>query len=199
MFKPLMFVALVGCSPCACALLLMLHHSQDHLPADTAVAVLQLAMNCSNPAIAAEAAFRIPYSVSSAARDMPTILQPAVARKLLLAAATRQHGAALAYMLTLPAMLQHLDAATLEAMLMQLLQDYDCVKTLCQLPVAAELSIATVTQLLLAACQEREYEAARVFCGLDAAQQISSEQIEALLQPLMPHTVSYDSVRVLVL
>jgi hypothetical protein len=127
----------------------LLHHLQDTLPAETAVTVLQLAMNCSKPPTALSAAFRIPYAVASAARDMPAILQPTVARRLLLTAATRQHGAAVAYMISLPAMLHHLDAATLEAMLRLGLRGNN--RTLCQLPAAAELSTDTVTQLLLVA------------------------------------------------
>jgi hypothetical protein len=102
-------------------------------------------------------------------------------------------------MVALPVMQQHLDAATLEAMLRQLLngdhlRNDKCIEQLCQLPVAAELNIDTVTQLLLDAYVEREFDAGCVFCDLHAAQQLSSEQVEAWMQAAMTHPTGYDSV-----
>jgi hypothetical protein len=146
-------------------MLLLLHRLQDHiLPAEGAGAVLQLAMNCRKSSTAA-----------AAARRMPELLEPDVPRRLLVTAARRQHTAAMCRMVPLHAMLQHLDAATLEAMLRQLLRHDARIRTLCQLPVAAELSTDTVTQLLLVAYKEQQYEAGHVFCDLHATQQISSE------------------------
>jgi hypothetical protein len=170
---------------------LLLQNLQDHSPAETAVAVLQLAMNCSNSATAAAAASRIPLLVASTATDLPAILQPVVARRLLLTAATRQHAEAVACMVALPAIAEHLDAATLGVMLRQLLRHDACITKLCQLPVAAELSTNAVTQLLQAAHEEGEYGAARLFCGLDASQQLSSEQVEALLQGILTQPAVY--------
>jgi hypothetical protein len=63
---------------------------------------------------------QLPASSSAAAANVPALLDPAVARKLLLTAATRQHVYAVQHLLKLPYMRQHLDAATLEAMLQQL-------------------------------------------------------------------------------
>jgi hypothetical protein len=80
-----------------------------------------------------------------------------VARKLLLTAATRQHTAAMQRMLKLHYMRQHVDAATLEAVLKALLatilchQDHDFVVQLCNLPAAAMLTLQAVTALLHAA------------------------------------------------
>jgi hypothetical protein len=161
---------------------MLLHYLQDHiLSADMGGAVLQLAMNCSKPSTAAAAASR-----------MPALLQPDVVRRLLVTAATRQHTAAVHHMVALPAMQQHLNAATLEAMLLQLLRHDGCINVLCQLPVAAELSTDAVTQLLLAAYQEGSFGAGPIFCDLDVSQQISSEQIEALLLGLTTQTKCYE-------
>jgi hypothetical protein len=173
---------------------MLLHDLQDlnALPAAMAGAVLQLAMNCSKPSTAAAAAYSIADATDSAARSMPAILQPSVACRLLLTAASRQHTEAVQQMVALPVIQQHLDAATLEEMLWQLLFDHHCIKILCQLPVAAELSTDTATQLLLAAYQENAYKAGRVLCKLDAARQLSREQVEALLQVLMAQPAAYD-------
>jgi hypothetical protein len=165
---------------------MLLLYLQDHIMSvDNAGSVLQLAMNCSTSSTAAVAASRIPYCADSAAYRMPEILQPAVARRLLLTAATRQHTEAVCGMVALPVMQQHLDAATLEVMPRQLLRHDWCIRLLCQLPVAAELSTDAVTRLLLAAYEECQYDAGRFFCELNVAQQLSSDQTEGLLHMLM--------------
>jgi hypothetical protein len=178
-----------------CALRKLLHHLQEQtsLPAETAGAVLQLAMNCRNPSTAAAAAYSSRVLTASSARDVPASLQQAVARRLLLTAATRQHTDAVRILLVFPVMQQQLDAATLEVMLRQLLKYHECIRILCQLPVAAELSPDTAAGLLLAAYQGLMYDAGRELCALDASHQLSSEQIEALLQALLTQSTGYDS------
>jgi hypothetical protein len=181
----------------ACVWIVLLHDLQDlnALSAETAGTVLQLAMNCSKPSTAAAAAYSIADATAAAARSLPAILQPAVARRLLLTAATRQHTEAVQQMVALPLLQQHLDAATLEEMLRQLLWDHHSTKILCQLPVAAELSTDSATELLLAAYQEYAYKAGRALCKLDATRQLSSEQIEDLLQLLMTQPADSDGCR----
>jgi hypothetical protein len=87
----------------------------EGLPEEDATALLQLAMNCSNPSTATAAAHRLPEQLEAAA-----------ARKLLLTAAARHHTAAVEHMIYLPVTGQHIDADTVEGMMTQLLPQADC-------------------------------------------------------------------------
>jgi hypothetical protein len=133
---------------------------------------------------------------------MPGLLEPGVARKLLLTAAVRQHTQAIEHMLRLDYIGQHVDAATIEEMLQHVLActgyvDMYCVLLLCKLPVAALLSGQAVTMILQAAmrcvpraaCQYVGSEWASwalepvvALCALPAAQQLSCEAVTLLLQ-----------------
>ncbi|KAF6258854.1 hypothetical protein COO60DRAFT_1075045 [Scenedesmus sp. NREL 46B-D3] len=139
-------------------------------PDGDAAALLQLAMNCSNPATAA-----------AAASHLPEELEAGAARRLLLTAAARQHTEAVQQMTDLPFMQQHIDADTLEAVLRQLLAQGDCVQQLCRLPAAVQLSSEAVVCLLLDAVERHEAHNVRMLCGLAGAQQMSSEQMIDLL------------------
>ncbi|KAF6247231.1 hypothetical protein COO60DRAFT_1649584 [Scenedesmus sp. NREL 46B-D3] len=118
------------------------------LPAEDGGALLQLALNCSNPDTA-----------TAAARRMPALLEPGVARSLLLTAATRQHSKAVKHMrgsifeaifLELPgaqqlsnnAVLDNLHKATTSG------RAFEFVYRLQNLPAAAGISSAEATSLL---------------------------------------------------
>jgi hypothetical protein len=155
------------------------------LPAAHAGGLLQLAMKCSNPWTAAAAASRMPATAAAAAQRMPALLDATTTLKLLLTAATRQHTSALRHMLGLGVMLQHLDAELLEAMIRQSFSSMICLNTLVRLPAADQLSSDAAAQLLTAAAQEHMCEAVGELCCLTAARQLSSEQLEAVLQAHM--------------
>jgi hypothetical protein len=129
---------------------------QDHasVPKNGAADLLQLALNCSNTTTAEAAIRHLPLTAAFAARRMPELLEPDVARRLLGTAATRQHAAAIHQMVThqqLEYMTQHIDAATLEVITLDL-RDYDNIaylRLLTQLPAAAHLSSEAVIRLLL--------------------------------------------------
>jgi hypothetical protein len=174
---------------------------QDHvgLPAEGGEALLQLAVNCSDPDTAAAAAARIPVTVEAAARRLPALLQPEVARKLLITAATRQHIAALQHLATLAVMREHMDAATLEDVLRQLLKGFDherfdCFGILCKAPEAAQLNSEAVQLLLLTAVHESSCAAVLWLCRLPAARQLSSGQVECLIQTCIEKCTAFDRI-----
>uniref|UniRef100_A0A383VCX7 Uncharacterized protein n=1 Tax=Tetradesmus obliquus TaxID=3088 RepID=A0A383VCX7_TETOB len=152
------------------------------MPADEAAALLQLALNCSNPATAIAAALHVPATAAAAARRMPALLVPSVARKLLLTAATRHHTAAVLHMVGLASMQQHINADTREAMLAQLLADYDCVGLLWQLPIAPISTEALVRLLLTAVQGPASNQVVDLLCCSTAAQQFTPGQVDTLLR-----------------
>jgi hypothetical protein len=162
------------CNPLLPLLLCM--HVQDttDLPASEASALLQLAMNCSNPATA-----------NTAAGCLPEQLNEGIARQLLLTAAARQHTEAVLHMISLPGMQQHIDAATLEAMIMQLLHQDECLAHLCPAPAAAQLSSEAAVRLLLEATKQRMSIAVFKLIRLAGAQQMSTSQMMGLLEACM--------------
>jgi hypothetical protein len=117
-------------------------------------------MNCTNPETSAAVLRRLPEKMETEA-----------ARKLLLTAAVRRHAVTAQHMLQLPAMMQHIDTATVEAMLLPLLPYGNCVVLLCKLLVAFQLSADAVATLLLAATQGSGGRAEAVYnlCSLPAA------------------------------
>jgi hypothetical protein len=116
---------------------------------------------------------------------MPGLLEPGVACKLLLKAVVRQHTAAVEHMVGMEIMQQHMDAEVLEAMLLQMLKQGQCLAVLCQLPAAAHLSAEAAVRLLLEAIQRTALEATQQLCRVAAAQKLSSEQVATLLQASM--------------
>jgi hypothetical protein len=184
-------------------LLLPLLCCQAHikLPPENAGDQLQLAFNCSNPMTIGAALCCLPGTAAAAATDMPALLQPDVARRLLLTAAMRHHHSELQYMLRLNYLQQHVDAATIEAMLEQLVapcydDTYADVKVLCKLPAAAQLSSKTLSRLLLAAVEgyakilKQPSRVLGEMAGLPAAQQLSSEEVLQQLQASAQHNSS---------
>jgi hypothetical protein len=155
--------------------------------------LLQLALNCSSTTAAAAAVHSLPYTAASTARRVPELLNPDVARRLLVTAATRQRVAAVCKMVN--CMQQHVDAATLEALMMLFqagrpldLKSIEYLELLTQLPAAAHLSSEAVIRLLLAA-SAREAAAGSfivrsvcVLCQLPAAEQFDSAAALQLLQ-----------------
>uniref|UniRef100_A0A383VK59 Uncharacterized protein n=1 Tax=Tetradesmus obliquus TaxID=3088 RepID=A0A383VK59_TETOB len=148
------------------------------LPPEQTVPLLQLAVNCSDPAVAAAALCHLPEK-----------LEPGVARKLLLTAVTRQHSEVVKAMAQLPAVLQHLDTATLELLLGFLVKEDDnahSIKALRELPVAAQLSSDAVCRLLLAAAQNPEADmTVALLCELDGAKHMTSHSMAGLLAALV--------------
>jgi hypothetical protein len=85
--------------------------------------LLQLALNCSSRTTAAAAVRHLLATAASAAHRTPELLEPEVARRLVVTAARRQHSAAVHEMVTnqrLGFITQHVDAATLEVILFEL-------------------------------------------------------------------------------
>jgi hypothetical protein len=142
----------------------------EGLPEEDATALLQLAMNSSNPSTA-----------EAAAHGLPEQLEAAAARKLLLTAAVRQHTAVIEHVIDLPVTGQHIDADTLEGMIMQLLPQAGCLELLCTVPAAAQLSSEAAARLLLEGLKQRQHVALGQLWGLAGAQQISSELLAELL------------------
>jgi hypothetical protein len=132
-------------------------------------------MNCSNPATAKAAAYRLPEQ-----------LKAVTARKLLLTAASRQHVAVTQHMIRLPVTVQHIDANTLEAMIAQLLACWRveaaaCIELLCVMPAAAQLSSEAAARLLLEGLRQIQPVPIGQLWNLAGAQQMSSELITELL------------------
>jgi hypothetical protein len=155
----------------------------EGLPEEEAIALLQLAMNCSNPSTAEAAAHRLPEP-----------LETATARQLLLTAAVRQHTAVVEHMISLPVAGQHIDAETLEGMIAQLLPQPECIELLCAIPAAAQLSSEAAARLLLESLKQRQDVAVGQLWGLAGAQQISSELIAELLTGCAPFCTCADTI-----
>lgn len=99
-------------------------------------------------------------------------------------AATRQHAAVVQGMMQRAAVLQHVDAPTLEPVLCGMIKDgghAGFVSTLCDLPAAAQFEGDSVCKLLLTAAQHKEYAHAARLCRLAGAQQMTGEHVVALL------------------
>jgi hypothetical protein len=120
---------------------------------------------------------------------MPELLEPDVARRLLVTAATRQHTEAVQHMVQLAYLQQNIDAATLEAMLVALLKHNACRSALVQLPAADQLGSEAVIRLLQAAMQHADNPQLLLYLinGLPAAQRLSSEHGFQLLQAAVQH------------
>jgi hypothetical protein len=156
------------------------------LPMESAADLLQLALNCSNTTAAATAVSHLQLKAASAARYKRKLLVPDVARRLLVTAATRQHTAAVERMVRLAYMQQQIDAATLEAMLAELLKHDGVLRELVRLPAAAHLSSDAVIRLLLAAAARQGYSTpcdnVHMLLQLPAARQFDSAAVLQLLQ-----------------
>jgi hypothetical protein len=117
---------------------------------------------------------------------MPKLLEPGVARRLLVTAASRQHAAAVKHMVKLAYMWQHINAATLETMLAELLKHDACVGVLMQLSAAAQLSSEAVIGVLLAAAAGQAnsglFSGVDALCQLPRVQQLDTATVLQLLQ-----------------
>jgi hypothetical protein len=188
-------------------LLLLCHQAQIKLSPQEGADLLQLAINCSRPQTVKAALMHLPATEEAAATHMPALLEPAVARRLLLTAAARQAGqdaSVVQHMVGLAYLQQHVDAATLEAMLqpfvvrrqlsdscitnstsatlkLKLQAASDVVKLMCQLPAAAQLSNEAVTRLMMAVIRAYSWTMSDL-CKLPALQQLSKAAAIELLQ-----------------
>jgi hypothetical protein len=117
------------------------------LPADTSIDLLQLAFNCKEDPAA-----------TAAAQRLPAQLNADVARKLLTTAAQRWHAAAVLHMAGHGAckdsIQQHIDAPTLEIVLLHMTFDEACVNVLCRLPAAALLTSDALEKIIWEAFEE---------------------------------------------
>jgi hypothetical protein len=120
-----------------------------------------------------------------------------LACKLLLTAARRQHAAAVQTLISEPAVLQHMDAWTLEAVLRQLLANGSVIGSACfadffeslcvrllhpQLPAVVALNSEVLARLLLAAVEASANRCVQQLCLLPAAQQLSSNSMAQLVK-----------------
>jgi hypothetical protein len=163
------------------------------LPDEGAADLLQLALNCSSATAAATAVGHMPATAVSAASLMPALLEPVVAGRLLVTAATRQHAAAVTCMASttrVEYMQQHIDAATLEAMLVRLLGQDSCLRLLSRLPAATHLSVDAVMRLLKAATNHGDIPPALLH--LPAARSSTEPQIVAGIVAVLQHLAAED-------
>jgi hypothetical protein len=127
--------------------------------------LLQLAMNSSRPAMAATAA--------AALQRLPSLVEPDAACRLLVTAAVRQHAAALQHMSSLAAMQQHVNGATIETVLRQLVVHADnsnYVQLLRRFSAAAaQLDSPAVADLLQAAVERGRCVWVQQLCKLPGA------------------------------
>jgi hypothetical protein len=133
---------------------------------------------------------------------MPDLLQPAVACKLLLTAAARTLKA-VDHLLELQYINQHVNARTLEAMLLQLFKRYRryvkmssmdtaVLRRLCSLPAAQQLSSEAAQRLILASLEPRFTRLIPpMFYALPGVQQLSSDQLMQLLAAAVQHSRDY--------
>jgi hypothetical protein len=153
--------------------------------------VLQLALNCTNHAVALAATKSI----------HPAHLEPDVACRLLLTAAARRHGSALFCLARWRQCEQQVDVQTLEKLLHLALSWTDCTALLCKMPAAAQLSSEQVSTLLRKAVQSSDDWRSLRFRSLlfmPAAEQLSSMCMEQLLQSaVVCDKVSLEGMRVL--
>jgi hypothetical protein len=172
---------------------LLLPHlqAQVQLPAEGGAALLQLAFNCSNPQTAAAAVGHLPVTAKAVALDMPDLLDPDAARRLLLTAAIRQHAEAVRTMVRLTCLSQHLeDATVLEAMLRQLLHCKGSVVSIevMFLPAVDQLSSDAVLRLLDIAVADKAVAMSpvtRMLCDLPGAEQLDCQAVLQLLQAVL--------------
>jgi hypothetical protein len=119
---------------------------------------------------------------------MPELLEPDVARRLLVTAARRQHVAAVHKIVTherLEYIKQHTDAAALEVILFDLHRHAEStayIFLLTKLPAAALLSSEAVIKLFLNAAAAHAINALFELCRLPAAQQFDRAAVLQLLQ-----------------
>uniref|UniRef100_A0A383WDR5 Uncharacterized protein n=1 Tax=Tetradesmus obliquus TaxID=3088 RepID=A0A383WDR5_TETOB len=144
----------------------------------TLAGLLQLAMKSRRPAVAATAA--------AALQRLPALLEPGTVRLLLVTAAMRQHSEALQHLAALAAVQQHVDAATLQTVLIELVTHADnssYVQLLRRFPAAAaQLKRSTVAELLQAAVERGRCVWVQQLCKLPGAQRLSSNVTAQLLQ-----------------
>jgi hypothetical protein len=140
--------------------------------------ILQLAMNSNRPAVAATAA--------AALQRLPSLLEPSLVRRLLVTAALRQHAEALQYLSALPGVQQHVDAATLQTMLMQLVTHADnssYVQLLRRFPAAAaQVGSIIIAEVLQAAIERGRCVWVQQLCKLPGAQWLDSNAVVLLLK-----------------
>lgn len=191
---PLEILATLHTLHCLLCCAVLCSQTHTRLPAAGSLALLQLALNCSDPVTATAAARRVPATAAAAARRMPDLLQPGVASKLLLTAASRQHTAAVCLMVHLAVMQQQIDAAALEAMLLQLLWQHDGAQELLPLPAADQLSTDAVVRLLRAVIQAPDaFAVLSLLRRLPATRQLSTGHVESLLQACMQEVAAHRS------
>jgi hypothetical protein len=156
---------------------------RDVVPSDPA-GLLQLEVNSHSQDVAA----------AVVASLLPAQLGPEEARKLLLTAAVRQHDGIVSSLMQHPGVVQHIDAATVEAAVSKLLAwrveaardgllQY-MLAAVCSMPASSQLGADALERLLHSAIGLEMHSSAVVFklIQLPAAQQLSSSTVAACLQ-----------------
>jgi hypothetical protein len=147
-----------------------------------AVDLLQLALNCSSESTRDKAVRHL--RAPDAANRTPELLEPDVARRLVVTAARRQHYDAVYNLVSnqrLAYITQHIDAATLEVILFELQNASDTItRSFLQLPAAEHLSSEAVFRVLLQAAA-RDAGCVNVLCELSLAQQFGKAAVLQLL------------------
>jgi hypothetical protein len=159
----------------------------EQLSAADVPGLLQLGMNCSRSDAALTAATMLQSHglLAEAAADSSAA---GIVRRLLVTAAVRQHQLALLYMISQPAVLRLIDAATLQKVLEQLIKSgdntsVDMLLGKSQQPAAAQqLSSEALAQLLQTAVDKDSCHAVDRLCQLPAAQRLSAGVVAQLLK-----------------
>jgi hypothetical protein len=160
-----------------------------HLPAqlqeEHVSGLLQLCMNCSSGETAMTAAQMLePLGLLT---EAASTTNAGLLHWLLVTAAARQHQLAFLHMAGQAAILQHVDAATLQSVLELLITwgDTTCIDVLLrklQPAAVQQLSPEAVAHLLQAAVGTDSFAAAEHLCGLPAASQLSASSVPQLLE-----------------
>jgi hypothetical protein len=158
--------------------------------------VLLLAMN-SNDQHAASAAAELLATMPSLYSTAGWSALGAVAvSRLVMAAATRQHSAAVICATSLPGVLRQLDARTFQAVLISLINEHNSASLATYLQdarAAQQLSTDALMELLQAAVQSQCCVAQ--LCTVPAAQQLRSDEVLQLLQAAVAKestSITYD-------
>jgi hypothetical protein len=169
-------------------LLESLEDSSRQAADDDVYGALQLAMNCSNPDVAATAAksfIWIKYHKYHKPSLSANTKGAAAVSKLVVTAATRRHSAAVLRLATTPALLHDIDTSAHQSVLLHLIEERD-ITTLTALlgshqsSIAHQLSTEATLQLLQAAVESKCSVAP--LCQVPAAQQLQSHEVLQLLQ-----------------
>jgi hypothetical protein len=148
---------------------------------------LQLAINCSDPDVAAKAPEFLVQKIYEHDQSLfeDTTKGAAAVSRLVVTAVTRQHTGAVHHMASTPALLQEVDTRAHQSVILHLIKERDSFSLTWLLgshesSIAHQLSAEATVQLLQAAV---EYKCdVEPLCAVPAAQQLRSDDVLQLLQ-----------------